>query len=380
MKKLTALILLLSTFAQAGLPPTTSKVTGDSSDITTFKYQFPNFTGTHTGTSVSLGVNSVAGGGTGDATLAAHGVLLGNGASAVVVSSAGTAAQVLTSNGAAADPTFQAIPGAVANVGPILQSFTSGSGTFNEPYAFIITSGSATAAATYTNNSITYTVMKTVASATLVYMTGSNVPLTSGTLTKASGTGDATLTFTSYKSPLYNVVTCVGSGGGGGSGTGGGTTGGGGGGAGGADIAYDRSPALTYSYSIGAAGTAGSSSAGGAGNTTTFGSTICSATGGSGGAQGTSSSGVAPGGAGGSGATGDVTMLGSPGQPGNTGVTAVISGSGGNGGSSYYSGGGASGSAAGGGGSDGSGGAGGTSANGGGAGGAGALKILSVYQ
>lgn len=50
----------------------------------------------------------VAGGGTGVSTLTAHGVVLGNGTSAVAVTGAGTAGQVLISNGASADPTFQA--------------------------------------------------------------------------------------------------------------------------------------------------------------------------------------------------------------------------------------------------------------------------------
>lgn len=52
----------------------------------------------------------VADGGTGATTLAAHGVVIGNGTSPVNVTGAGTATQVLTSNGASADPTFQAIP------------------------------------------------------------------------------------------------------------------------------------------------------------------------------------------------------------------------------------------------------------------------------
>jgi hypothetical protein len=64
--------LLISAQAFAGLPPTTSKVSGDSSNKTTFNYQFPNFTGTHTGTTISLGVNSVSGGGTGASTLSAR--------------------------------------------------------------------------------------------------------------------------------------------------------------------------------------------------------------------------------------------------------------------------------------------------------------------
>ena len=50
----------------------------------------------------------VAQGGTGAATLGAHGVLLGNGTGPVAVTGAGTAGQILTSGGASADPTFQA--------------------------------------------------------------------------------------------------------------------------------------------------------------------------------------------------------------------------------------------------------------------------------
>lgn len=50
---------------------------------------------------------SVANGGTGAASHTAHGVLVGEGTSAVTATSAGTAGQVLTSNGASADPTFQ---------------------------------------------------------------------------------------------------------------------------------------------------------------------------------------------------------------------------------------------------------------------------------
>ena len=50
---------------------------------------------------------SVARGGTGQPTLAAHGVLIGSGTSAINVTGTGTAAQILTSNGASADPTFQ---------------------------------------------------------------------------------------------------------------------------------------------------------------------------------------------------------------------------------------------------------------------------------
>lgn len=69
---------------------------------------------------------TVAGGGTGVSTLAAHGVVIGEGTSAVAVTGAGTAGQVLTSNGASADPTFQA-PSSAA----VVQTTTS-TGTQND--------------------------------------------------------------------------------------------------------------------------------------------------------------------------------------------------------------------------------------------------------
>lgn len=53
------------------------------------------------------GVLPVPNGGTGNSTLAIHGVLIGNTASPVNVTTPGTAGQILTSNGAGADPTFQ---------------------------------------------------------------------------------------------------------------------------------------------------------------------------------------------------------------------------------------------------------------------------------
>jgi hypothetical protein len=50
----------------------------------------------------------VASGGTGVATLTNHGVVIGQAAAALAITGAGTAGQVLTSNGASADPTFTA--------------------------------------------------------------------------------------------------------------------------------------------------------------------------------------------------------------------------------------------------------------------------------
>ena len=54
-------------------------------------------------------ITTVARGGTGQATLTAHGVVIGNGTSGVNVTAAGSAGQVLTSNGASADPTWQGL-------------------------------------------------------------------------------------------------------------------------------------------------------------------------------------------------------------------------------------------------------------------------------
>jgi hypothetical protein len=63
-------------------------------------------------------------------------------------------------------------------------------------YTFTVTSANATAAATYTNNGVTFTVLSTISSGTtLLCSAPGGAPSASGTLTKASGTGDATITF-----------------------------------------------------------------------------------------------------------------------------------------------------------------------------------------
>ena len=58
-------------------------------------------------TSEITGILPVGNGGTGDTSFTNHGVLLGQVASAIVATSAGTANQIFTSNGAGADPTFK---------------------------------------------------------------------------------------------------------------------------------------------------------------------------------------------------------------------------------------------------------------------------------
>lgn len=71
MIKLIFSLLMISLSVHAGLPPTTSKVSGDTSDKVSFNFRFPNFTGTRTGSAIQLDVNSIAGGGTGQTTKAA---------------------------------------------------------------------------------------------------------------------------------------------------------------------------------------------------------------------------------------------------------------------------------------------------------------------
>lgn len=63
-------------------------------------------------------------------------------------------------------------------------------------YSFTVTSAAATAGATYTNNGATFTVQSTIAGSTTFsgYST-TGAPAASGTLTKATGTGDSTIAF-----------------------------------------------------------------------------------------------------------------------------------------------------------------------------------------
>lgn len=103
---------------------------------------------------------------------------------------------------------------ALAPKAPLIQKFTSGSGTYKRSYIFRIASGNATIGATYTNNGATFTVSKTVASSLEVIMQGDGAPAVSGTLTKSGGTGDSTLTFYIAAAPLYLRVRGAGAGGG----------------------------------------------------------------------------------------------------------------------------------------------------------------------
>ena len=67
---------------------------------------------------------------------------------------------------------------------------------------FTVTSANATAGATYTNNSLVFTVNTTISGGTTLSVTGGGINLNGTTLTKASGTGDATITFSVYTPPI----------------------------------------------------------------------------------------------------------------------------------------------------------------------------------
>lgn len=201
-------------------------------------------------TSSFSGSNLVVNGGTGRATLSTNGVLIGEGTSAINQVT-GAQFQPLVWNGAG-DPSFQALPlnqsaavtgtlpitnggtnnpslgvtagglissdgSKLTNIGagtagqiPIAdgagnvtwsnntitkQIFTS-SGSSGPAYFFWVSSANATVGSTYTTNSQTCTTISTIAASARLAMTCTGSPvLFSGTLTKTSGTGDASITY-----------------------------------------------------------------------------------------------------------------------------------------------------------------------------------------
>lgn len=126
-----------------------------------------------------------------------------------------TDGEAYVKNDAGTETQISNVPQTRIVVPPTIRTFTSGSGTYYTTFNFAITSGSATVGATYTNNGNTYTVLSTIASQTYLACTGTAAPTASGTLTKASGTGDATITFQTVYKPTYIKVKMAGGGGGG---------------------------------------------------------------------------------------------------------------------------------------------------------------------
>ena len=88
----------------------------------------------------------------------------------------------------------------LGHTGATVNFVATGGSTWNwdGTYGFTVTSANATAGATYTNNGQTFTVVATIAASTSLSTTGTGSPAASGTLTKATGTGDATITFSAF--------------------------------------------------------------------------------------------------------------------------------------------------------------------------------------
>ena len=63
------------------------------------------------------------------------------------------------------------------------------------PYVFTVTSANANAGAVYTNNGQSFTVISNIVAGTTLVASGTGLPTTSGVLTKVSGLGDSTITF-----------------------------------------------------------------------------------------------------------------------------------------------------------------------------------------
>lgn len=87
-------------------------------------------------------------------------------------------------------------------------TYYAGSLVNYDVFIFTVTSANATIGATYTNNSQTFTVQATIAAGTRLICTGTGIPTASGTLTKASGTGDATIAF-SAKAPASGIYVSI---------------------------------------------------------------------------------------------------------------------------------------------------------------------------
>lgn len=255
----------------------------------------------------------------------------------------GTSGQVLQSAGGTAAPAWTTL---TAPTKTILTSTGSTTG-----YVFTVSSANATVGATYTNNGNTYTVLATIASATTLFTSQVSAPQASGTLTKATGSGDATITFSqavtlaTYTVPAgcrFLKVEAVGGGaGGGGMASAAVSTGGGAGGGGGATaikyVSTTGGSTFVYSVAVGGAGGTAGANAGSAGGNTYFDVTPVKGGGGSGGQGSTASSaslmvtGGSPQSAGGTASGGDENISGYSGTYGLFVInTNAIGGAGGN--------------------------------------------------
>lgn len=221
-----------ATLATVATPGTSAKVTYNAKGLVTsgttlssgdIPNNAANTSGTAAGLSATLGVAS---GGTGSTTLTSGSVLIGNGTSAPTSVAPGTSGNVLQNVGGV---WTSAAPGAGTYSVPVSQTFTITGTTTGQ--LVICSSANATVGATYTSSGHTYTVLSTLSGGTKLFVSGT--PILSGAgspLTKASGTGDSSITFSSMipmatytpsAGVLYDEIYMAGAGGGGsGSGTG----------------------------------------------------------------------------------------------------------------------------------------------------------------
>lgn len=120
----------------------------------------------------------VAGGGTGAATFTDGGVIIGNGTGALQVTSAGTAGQVLTSNGAGVDPTFQTPSSFGVPLNLSISSYeTSTVYTDDVAYIATVSAGDLTAYCNGTNTSLRRyngTTLQSISSTTIWASTTTN--------------------------------------------------------------------------------------------------------------------------------------------------------------------------------------------------------------
>lgn len=159
---------------------------------------------------------AVSSGGTGNSTLTAHQVLVGAGTSLVVQVSPSTSGYVLTSNGTGTDPSFQAVPGgvtlpvAVSDGGTGLTTLTThgvliGEGTSNVALAtpgtagYVLTSNGAAADPTF--QSFSGSINQVVLSAT----TNSSQSISNNTITQVTGWSSIIDTAAGFGSNQYTV-------------------------------------------------------------------------------------------------------------------------------------------------------------------------------
>lgn len=252
------------------------------------------------------GALSVANGGTGKTSLTAYALLAAGTTSTgqlQQVSGLGTSGQFLQSQGASALPVW-ATPTA-----PSRTILTSVGTTVGYAFACSGITTAPTTGAVYTNNGNSYTVISATPDKSVVFVSGASAPTSSGTLTKSSGTGDSSITFSFNEAvgsftpgsgvQIMKVTAIGGGGGGGGVASASGQSGaGGGGGGGGGGIVWISSPGgTTFYFTIAGGGPGGSAgnNAGGSAGFTGFASSsgAYAAYGGGGGQGGSTTSGFA---------------------------------------------------------------------------------------